>query len=110
MNDNLFNPVRELTEPSQKSTTTLMVDNVPSEIAYNILMSSIQSGGTLSSEELRKLVDDRMKAGNIKIIYSELAKFFGRDKYNIDKFNSEENRIDPEAETEKKLANIRGYN
>ena len=77
MDDNMFSPIKNNTDTGrQYGSTTLMVTGVPSEVAYNILMDSIQSGQGLSGDELRQRVNDRTDGPHLQIFYGELIKYF----------------------------------
>lgn len=100
MSDNLFIPVRKESEPNSKSTTTLIVENVPSEIAYNIILRSIQNGESLSSEELRDRVNSQINGDNITLVYNEFISFLN-SYYGLESnIISKEHYVDKEKETE----------
>ena len=56
--------------------TTLIIDDVPSDLAYSIFMESLSDGVTLSQEELSRIVEERMNSDKITIHYEEIDKFF----------------------------------
>jgi len=76
---NMFEANEPNTNPTEpKPKTTLVIENVPSEIGYGILVSSLEKGIQLSPEELREKTNERLNNGPVTINFREWIEFFNK--------------------------------
>lgn len=78
-----------------KYTTTLMLDEVPSEVAYDILTESLKNGEVLTKEELKKRID--LRESKINITFDEFTKYIIN---RVEQYTNE--RVEPEIYFEPK--------
>lgn len=59
-----------------KNQTTLIIDEVPSDLAYGIFMESLNNGVALTQQELSREVSKRMDGDKLTVHFNELDGIF----------------------------------
>lgn len=74
MNDDMLNfATRKQEELAPQESTTLIISDVPSKVAYDLLTTALAKGEAISPEEINRAVDARVNGGNISLAFSELV-------------------------------------
>lgn len=63
-------------ETTLPTTTTLIVEGIPSQVAYNLLINSLGSGKPISREEITHKTNNLLYGKNITFSYSEVENLF----------------------------------
>jgi len=63
-------------ETTLPTTTTLIVEGIPSQVAYNLLINSLESGKTISREQITQKTNNLLYGENITFSYAELENLF----------------------------------
>ena len=66
-------------EETLPTTTTLIVEGIPSQVAYNLLINSLGSGKPISREEITHKTNNLLYGKNITFSYSEVENLFSPD-------------------------------
>ncbi len=74
MNDDMLNFATQRPEElAPQENTTLIIPDVPSKVAYDLLTTALEKGEGISPEEINRAVNARVNGGNISLAFSELV-------------------------------------